>query len=100
MSAFYFHLCAALILIFLIASVTGRKIKNDTVGKRFLFLLVITFATILCDILSLFLNTAAEQTSRPTWFLLYLVNTAYFLLHNFTIPVYLLFIIALTDTWH
>lgn len=96
----YFHLCAALILIFLIASVTGRKIKTDVVGKCFLFLLVITFATILCDILSLFLNTAAEQTDRPDRFWLYLVNTAYFLLHNFTIPAYLLFIVALTDTWH
>lgn len=100
MSVLYFHLCAALILIFLIASVTGRKIKNDAVGKSFLFLLIITLATILCDILSLFLNSAAEQTSQPDRFWLYLANTAYFLLHNLTIPAYLLFIVALTDTWH
>lgn len=100
MSILYFHLCAALVLIFLIFSVSGKKMKTDTVGKYFLFLLVITLATILSDILSLSLNAAAEQTGRPDRFWLTLVNTAYFLLRNLTISVYLLFIVSLTDTWH
>ncbi len=100
MSVLYFHLCAALILIFLIASVAGRKIKTDTVGKCFLFLLIITLVTTLCDILSVSFNIAAKQGISFSLFLLYFVNTIYFLLHNLTIPAYLLFVIALTDTWH
>lgn len=100
MSIVYFDLCAALILAFLIASVKSRNARIDAVGKSFLFLLIITLATTLFDIVSILLNVAAEQGDRPDLFVLYFTNTAYLLLHNFTIPAYLLFVVALTDTWH
>ncbi len=100
MSALYFHICAALVLIFLIISVADRKMKSGAAGRCFLFLLVITLITTLCDMFSISMNIAAEAGKCPNLFLLYLFNTAYLLLHNLTIPAYMLFTIALTNTWH
>lgn len=100
MSALYFHICAALVLIFLIVSVAGRKMKSGAAGRCFMFLLIITLATTVCDMLSVSMNVAAEAGRLPSLFLLYLFNTLYLLLHNLTIPAYMLFVIALTNTWH
>lgn len=100
MSALYFHICAALVLVFLIISVADRKMKSGAAGRCFLFLLVITFATTLCDMFSVLMNVAAEAGSLPNLFLLYFFNTVYLLLHNLTILAYMLFVVALTNTWH
>ncbi|MDE6710653.1 MAG: EAL domain-containing protein, partial [Oscillospiraceae bacterium] len=100
MSALYFHICAALVLIFLIVSVSDRKMKSGAAGSCFLFLLLITLTTTVCDMFSIVLNVAAEAGGMPNLFLLYLFNTIYILLHNFTIPAYMLFVVALTNTWH
>lgn len=100
MSDLYFHICAAIVLIFLIISVTDRKMKSGDAGRYFLFLLIITFTTVLCDMCTIVMNVWAKDGMLPNLFLLYLFNTMYILLHNLTIPVFILFIIALTNTWH
>lgn len=100
MSDLYFHICAAVVLVFLIMSVTDRKMKSDTAGKFFLFMLILTFATVLCDMCTIIMNVEAKQGLLPNSVLLYLSNTVYLLLHNLTIPAYTLFVIALTNTWH
>lgn len=100
MSALYFHICAALVLIFLIVSVADRKMKSGAAGRCFLLLLILTFAATLCDMLSIFMNVAAEAGKLPNLFLLYFFNTVYLMLHNLTIPSYMLFVVALTNTWH
>ena len=100
MSALYFHICAALVLIFLIVSVSDRKMKSGAAGSCFLLLLIITLATTVCDMFSIVMNVAAEAGGMPNLFLLYLFNTIYLLLHNLTIPAYMLFVVALTNTWH
>ena len=100
MSALYFHICAALVLIFLIVSVSDRKMKSGAAGSCFLLLLLITLATTVCDMISIVMNVAAEAGGMPNLFLLYLFNTIYMVLHNLTIPAYMLFVVALTNTWH
>ncbi|MDE6132279.1 MAG: EAL domain-containing protein [Oscillospiraceae bacterium] len=100
MSALYFHIGAVLVLVFLIVSVADRKMKSGAAGKCFLLLLIITFATTVCDMISVSMNVAAKAGRLPNLFLLYLFNTLYLLLHNLTIPIYMLFAIALTNTWH
>ena len=100
MSALYFHISAALVLVFLIISVADRKMKSGAAGRCFLLLLVITLATTLCDMFSIIMNIEAEAGRHPNLFLLYLSNTVYLLLHNLTIPAYMLLVIALTNTWH
>ncbi|MCM1329875.1 MAG: EAL domain-containing protein [Ruminococcus sp.] len=100
MSALYFHICAALVLIFLIVSVSDRRFKAGAPGSCFLLLLLITLAALVCDMFTISLDIAAKAGKSPNLFLLYLFNTLYLLLHNFTVPVYMLFVVALTNTWH
>lgn len=100
MSAFYFHISAVLVLVFLIISVADRKMKAGAAGSCFLLLLVITLATTLFDMLTIAMDVEAKAGGLPNLFLLYLSNTVYILLHNLTIPAYMLFVIALTNTWH
>ena len=100
MSALYFHICAALVLVFLIVSVADRKMKSGAAGRCFQLLLVITLITTVCDMFSIVMNVAAEAGRLPNLFLIYFSNTVYLLLHNLTIPAYTFFVIALTNTWH
>ncbi|MDE7288979.1 MAG: hypothetical protein K2N71_05690, partial [Oscillospiraceae bacterium] len=100
MSALYFHIGAVLVLVFLIISVADRKMKLGAPGICFLLLLVITLTTTLCDMFSIAMDVEAKAGRLPNLFLLYLSNTVYILLHNLTIPAYMLLVIALTNTWH
>ncbi|MDE6594649.1 MAG: EAL domain-containing protein [Oscillospiraceae bacterium] len=87
-------------LVFLIVSVADRRMRSDAAGNCFKLLLVITLITTVCDMWSIAMNITAEAGGLPNLFLLYFCNTLYLLFHNLTIPAYMLFVIAFTNTWH
>ncbi len=91
-----FDIAALLILALLLISCIVRKMTSGTPNRLFLaFISFNLFATVF-DIWAVALDNAGS-TSR---FALYTAHSVYLTVHTFTVPVYVLFVISLTDTWH
>lgn len=95
----YFDICAAIILIILLCSMFFRGLTEGASSRFLILMLGITLAADLCEIYATSLDIAGNYGVKST-VPLYILNTVYLLLHNFTIAAYMLYIISLADTWH
>lgn len=92
----YFDYCAFCVLIILILSTIFRHMVKGKVNKFFLNLLGITLFTTAFDIWAVVLdNLHGVQVVAK-----YIAHSGYLMLHNLTLPFYILYVISLTDTWH
>ena len=92
----YFDYCALIIIIVLFISVFSRKMTHGKVNKAFIATLLTTLLTIILDIIAISLdNSNGEYITAK-----YVFHGLYLLIHNMSVPVYILYLIALTDTWH
>lgn len=99
MTAVYFDVCAAILISVIIFSVVSRKMTTGLINRLYLAVLAVNLLTALFDIWAVIMNRSAD----PQVFGLaarYIAHSGYLLLHNITAPVYLSYIIGLTDTWH
>lgn len=96
---FVFHYDISAIVIFLVLIITMiyKKMTHGTENKVFLIFLMVG---VLSAILSLSTVIRGEYPSEGDIPFMYLMNTAYFIVRNFTGVIYMLYIIAITDTWH
>ncbi|MDE6698724.1 MAG: EAL domain-containing protein, partial [Lachnospiraceae bacterium] len=74
-----------------------KKMTHGTENKVFLIFLMVG---VLSAILSLSTVIRGKYLSEGDIPFMYLLNTAYFIVRNFTGVIYMLYIIAITDTWH
>ncbi len=93
---FYFDLCAVLILCVLLFSVFFRGMAGGGLQNRlFTALLALTLVVATLDLISI--------TLPPSDGVLHILNYcsqfAYLALRNAMAPVYILYLISLTDTW-
>lgn len=100
MSILDFDIAAALVLAFLVDSIIVKKNKMRAEEKSYLLLLLLTFLATLFDIFGIYLNIVAKSGGSPDLFPLYFANTMYLLFHDFSIPMYLIFIITLSGAWY
>ena len=91
-----FDIAALLILTILIVSCIMRKMTSGTPNRLFLLFISFTWLATVFDIWAVALDNA-NSASLPA---LYAVHGGYMIIHNFTVPLYVLFVISLTDTWH
>lgn len=91
-----FDIAAILILTLLLISCIMRKLISGTPNKLFLLFIFTTWLATVFDIWAVCLDNA-NSTNLPA---LYAAHSGYLFIHNFTVPVYALFVISLTDTWH
>ena len=91
-----FDIAAILILTLLLISCIMRKLTSGTPNKLFLFFIFTTWLATGFDIWAVLLDNANSTNLLA----LYVAHSGYLLIHNFTVPVYVLFVISLTDTWH
>lgn len=94
---YYFDICAVLIFVILGVSLFVRKMTQGVANRILMVFLVIAMLTAVCSMLTLF-GRAGILPSYVT--LRYVLHSLYFLFRNCTGPLYILFIVALTDTWH
>lgn len=92
----YFDYCALIILLILITSTLFRKMLRGKVNYFFFSLLILSLITTGFDIWAV----ALDNTGAGHLALKYASHTFYLLFHNLTTPLYILYIIALSDTWH
>ena len=96
MKSLSFDIAAILILTLLLISCIMRKLTSGTPNKLFLLFIFTTWLATVFDIWAVCLDNAGS-TNLPA---LYAAHSGYLFIHNFTVPVYVLFVISLTDTWH
>lgn len=91
-----FDIAALLILTLLLLSCIVRKMTSGMPNRLFLAFISLNLLATVFDIWAV----ALENAGSTSWFALNVTNLGYLIVHNFTAPVYVLFVISLTDTWH
>ncbi|MGN0606006.1 MAG: EAL domain-containing protein [Oscillospiraceae bacterium] len=92
----YFNICAVIILFLIVISIIMRKLYRDQRGKHFFTLVSVVFISALFDCFAVFLDNLGDGHLIMKYF----THTGYILFHNFTPPMFVIYIIALMDTWH
>ncbi len=100
----YFNVCAIVILLILAFSTFFRKMANGTTGHLFVTLLAVSMGTVLCDTLSITMDNHAvyrpEIVTAASNGIRYAAHYCYLCLRSLITPVYIVYLISLTDTWH
>lgn len=94
-----FDVCSAAILLFLILSLYIRHVTRGITNKIFLVLLFTVFVSALSSITSTiypYYNVATDTNVE----ILYIITYIYFISRNLTAPLFVLFTIAASGSWH
>ena len=92
-----FDFCAFLILSFILAATYFRKMTRGKINQLFIFTLFVCIISCFFDIVA----QALDQYKIPDYQTAqYICHALYLYFHNITPPLYLLYIIAQTDTFH
>lgn len=92
----YFDYCALIILIILLISTVFRKMIRGRVNRCYLLMIAVSFITVLADIYTVHLDLLGDGNIAAK----YISHTVYLLFHNLTPYIYILYLVAQTDTWH
>ncbi|MBD5139568.1 MAG: EAL domain-containing protein [Ruminococcus sp.] len=93
----YFDICAVLVLCMIIFSVSSRKMTVGMSNRLFIVLTFVTLAATVSDILSVVVPYSSGGIMNVVCNGL---QYAYLALRNTMAPVYIFYLISLTDTWH
>lgn len=96
-SIIYFDMAAITVMLVLLFSYFFKKILFDNVSRIFLTFIVVVLGT---AIVSLLTALYGEMPSSGDTLLRYSLHTLYLLLRNLNGPLYVFYILALTDTFH
>ncbi len=91
-----YDIAAILILSLLMISCIVRKLTSGSSNRLFLTFIALNWIATLFDIWAAVLDNA----NSASHFALQLAHSGYLFVHNMSVPVYVLFVISLTDTWH
>ena len=91
-----FNIAALILLIVLLHSCYIRKMTRGISNRLFMILMLDTIASTIFDIVAVSLDNAQSNNAIA----LYIGHFGYLLTHFLSAPLYLLFVISLTDTWH
>lgn len=91
-----FDIAALILLIVLLISFFVRKMTRGISNRIFLIITLIYTAATVFDIVAAVLDNAQSDNIV----MLYTANSGYLITHFLSVPLHLLFMISLTDTWH
>lgn len=89
-------IAALALLVILVVTRVLRKMMHDRSNRIFLLILVTATASTAFDIATILIERAQCEQAV----VVYIANMGYLLTHYLTVPLYLVFIISMTDTWH
>ncbi len=92
----YFDLCALILMIIVLTATFCRKMTRGRDNICFLYTLVCTFLTTVFDLWAILVDNMAEELVTQK----YISHTLYLMIHSITVPIYITYLISLTDTWH
>ncbi len=94
MNLLYFDYCALFILIVLIFTTIIRGLTKGRLNGFFMVLLITAALTTIADIFSVSFDGVKDIPQ----FVRYIANSTYLILHNLSTPMYVLYLMILTDT--
>lgn len=89
-------IAALILLTILIISRISRKMTHDRSNRIFLITMFTAIISTAFDIAAVTL----DQMQNASVVLTYIAHAGYLVTHILSVPLYLLFVISLTDTWH
>lgn len=92
----YFDYCALVIFVILLVSTIFRKMTKGRKNRCFLAMLVSSIIAVLADIWAVNLDEMGAGAIAAK----YIFHTIYLLTHNLLAPLYIIYLVARTDTWH
>lgn len=92
----HFDVAAVIMLLIMFVVSLTRKSYKGTTNRMFQLLIVTTLFSALFNAVTAGLENYGCQNDL----LLYFTRTMYLVLHNFATPVYVMYIVSLTRTWH
>ena len=93
----YFDICALILLSFLLAACFFRRMTKGKMNICYIHMVAVCIATCVFDIAAIILDNIGDPANDTIQFI---CHTFYLFLHNITPPLYLMYIIAQTDTMH
>lgn len=91
-----FDLCALILLILLFISVFLRKMTKGVSNIMFIVVLINMLISTAFSMWAIILDNSHTASTTELMF----AHSGYLLFHNFTVPLYVLYVISLSDTWH
>jgi len=91
-----FDVAAVIILFIILCSTLFTKLNHNTVSKNFVLLVVIDLMAAIFNVTS----ATLENFDVTNDGILYFMKTAYVFFHNLATPVYVMYLISITRTWH
>lgn len=92
-----FDICAFIILCFILVACIFRRMTHGKTNRIFLYLTISSILASAFDIMSIMLDNLSDPANAP---LQYTLHTLYLFSRDLFAPLYLIFIIAQTDTFH
>ncbi len=92
-----FDYCSFIILSFILVASYFRRMTRGKINQYFIIILFVCLMTSFFDILAVFFDNMNDPATASLQFI---SHTMYLFLHNITLPIYFLYIIAQTDTFH
>ena len=91
-----FDVAAIIVLVIILCSNLFTKLKHNTLSKNFILLVVINLFAAIFNVTSATLENFDVTDDR----FLYFTKTMYVFFHNLATPVYVMYLISMTRTWH
>lgn len=92
----YYNYCALIIFVILLIATLFQKMTKGRKNHYYLAMLITSIIAIIADVVAVSLDKMGAGHVLGK----YVSNSLYLLTHNFISPLYLLFLVARTDTWH
>ncbi len=95
LKALSFDFAALTLLIILLGSVILRRMTKGISNKCYMFMLITLLTTTVFDIWAIHMDNINADVG-----IMYIAHLGYLIFRNVTTPVYLAYVISLTDSWH
>lgn len=95
----YFDICALILVAVIAFSIVYRKMTIGISNKLFILLVSLFLADIIFELWTVSADMHPEP-QNVSLSVRYISHAGYLLIRNLTIPVFSLYLISLTDTWH
>ncbi len=95
-SIVHFDVAAIIMMMIIFFSNISNKMRKTTVNRIFLLLVSVTFLAAVFNVINAGLHNSGSTNDA----LLYTTRIIYIYLHNLATPVFVMYLISLTRTWH
>lgn len=92
----YFDYSALIIIIILVISTIFRNLFRGRINRYFFAVIIVAFISVVADIFAVTLDNMGAGNIA----LKYIFHSIYLIAHGYSPAIYLMYLIALTDTWH